>query len=740
MTIGEDAHVCVWTTAGLLLHRKPLSGGGTLWNLDYWQEKQILFVCGSDGNVHQIPLESIFSQNSFHTQIMPKISPSEATVQQHEYVSKLKIISSSILVGISNLNNVWFLITSEPSKWISIRKCRENVKITVLEGYENYIAVAGYKYVEIHKYRSSTKDFDLIFRKDVSNGLIRCLTFLNTNEFVVCDDGGNCDLISLRSECHFKFSLPLSKERWMTNALRYKNYLLIADRCGNLHLYVIAENDENIEFRHTLSHLHGTIGCSNITRDTRHFSELAFTTAGHDGTLKTIIIDENNLCLKICLTRRAPIVWIDKLIQSERYGDYIAGFNDCYFVFGHVDGQILFEHNCGGGHRFWDLLVDLTSSISKFYYIRNKQVHEVVFSIDVISKIYDIPRTNWHIRSCNVMKSISILDNALLLVSGGEDNLLKFSQLRNGQLSHVAEISLHVSSIKSIATFVEEHSVTPKRFLIFSAGGRAQICVSSISYCEKRGIGDTREITTFMLNYSDKTRKRMGKSQTIDFNPETRFMSLCAYKTHNSNDIYLVAGCSDGYIRKLVFLNDRITPMSSIFYGKCILNIHAFDWKEFQLLVTMATDGIICFWNLKQFDQTPKPFAQLSHHDSGVNSFSLMVDQRNEDSFYIASGGDDQSVTVSHFRLSNIESPVVNVIRQATFQNIHTAQVNGVQLESRRSSLYSVGVDQTINKLNLSDFTWEPMGHSTVSDAKGLLSISDAELFVYGNGIELINV
>lgn len=742
ITIGEDANVCVWTKDGLLLNRKTLSPRATLWNLDYWPEKRTLFTCGSDGNVHQLQLDNIFEQTIFKDRTIPHVLSPQTQEDNEEYIANLTITSNGTVVGLSNVNNLYILTTDQPDHWITIPKCHDNFKCTLLEGFDDYIAIAGYKRAVIYKYLNSKKLFELVYNEDISDGLIRSLKFLSLNEFLACDDKGNCSMVSLTTGIEHKFRLPPSREGWITDAIRSQKHLLIGDRSGNLHFYIINDDSNTFELRNTLNRLHGKIGCSSIIPEQQYCIEPAFTSAGHDGTLKTMSINERTKCLQVCLTRRVPIAWIDKFIRIKKHGgyDYVAGFNDSHFVVGHVDGTILFEYDCGGGHRFWDLHIDYRKSEYKFYYIRKKRVHEVVFRIDVTPGKYYIPKINWHISPCNQIKSILIDSSWTLLISGGNDNLLKFSLLRDEELTHIGEMALHVSNIKTIAAMEVEDCVIFKRVLTFSAGGRAQICVSSVEACTNLGFSCIREITSYMLNDSDEMRKRMGKSQTIDFNPETRFMSLATYQINDSDSIHLFAGCSDGFIRKFLYLNEEITLISSVFYGKCILHVHVFKWKELELLMTMATDGIIWFWNLRNFDENVKPFAELKHHDSGINSYSFMKDEDNPDSFYVGTGGDDQAVAVSQIALENNDNPVLRVIRQVNLKDIHTAQVNGIQFVGGRKSLYTTGVDQTVNKVNLSDFTWEALDRSSVSDAKGMITADDSQVLIYGNGLEAFHL
>lgn len=226
-----------------------------------------------------------------------------------------------------------------------------------------------------------------------------------------------------------------------------------------------------------------------------------------------------------------------------------------------------------------------------------------------------------------------------------------------------------------------------------------------------------------MLNYSDIQRKRLGKSQLIDFDPEIRFMSLSC-----TEDFHIFTGCSDGYIRHFYF--DRIKMEIQLidfrFYGKCILHVHYMHYDDEKYLLTMATDGHICFWRIQgnTFNDT-EPFHRLQHHSSGINSFDLLFVHNR---FLIATGGDDQSTVISYFHLKNQSVEGIETIRL----NYHTAQVNGMKFASDGSCLYTISLDQIVFRIELQTFTPHKHGVSTIADAKGLHLIPNNKILIYG--------
>lgn len=742
VTVGEDANICIWTIDGDLIFRKTLSTEATLWNLDYADDSQTLFICGSDSNIHQIQLKHILDGRVCQKELLPVINC--GSDGNEEFFAKIRIISRGILIGLTNLNRLLYRSPHDSTAWTPITNeavWPTNLKCTLLEVFENTVAIAGYQTAIVYYYRDGR--FDVVLNKKLSNGLIRSLKFLSASEFLVCDDRGDCTLLAGYQDSNgdgtkqqWNFVLPPSKERWITAACKFGKQLLISDRIGHLHLF---QADKTIRLLHTLKHVHGKLGCTSIEYRAAHDGRVTFTTAGHDGTLKTIVIADNYL--QVGFTKRVPIAWIDKVIPSTKAftaGQLIAGFNDNHFILGHENGSTIFEYGCGGGHRYWDLFIDHNKLECYFYYIRKKNVHRIKFRMDVMQGPYNLPRTRWHVRSCNAMHVHRRANSSAILISGGDDNLLMFHTYDATEgLVHRNDMALHVSNIKAVCSVAL--SACPQQILVFSAGGRAQICANLLDLREQEIV--LRERTNFMLNFADSTRKRLGKSQTIDSDPETRFMSLVAYnQSVTDQEIQLIAACSDGYIRQFQYENNDISLTKCIFYGRCILHVHQLRWNDQHLLFTMATDGLICFWNLNTLHSQSVPIYHLPHHDSGINSFDVMLtDSDGKCTLFLATGGDDQSIVISKIKLDVVDG-LLAVTREQTvyLKDTHSAQVNGVKFMPQHKSLYSFSVDQVIHRIGLDDFGAERIAWSSVSDAKGLTILSNDQLIVYGSGMELI--
>lgn len=499
--------------------------------------------------------------------------------------------------------------------------------------------------------------------------------------------------------------------------------------------------------RHTLKHVNGHLGCTSINSNLDALNKFNFTSTGHDGRVKLIAIDTMKKRLQPQITYHIPVKRCDMVLKLDTLDTHncilFAGFVDSHFIL--WNKKFRFEYDIGGSHRFWDLYINNHKTQAKLIFIRNKRMFTVQFNLNDIKALpFHIPMIEWHSRPCNTMYIINSTNNHTLIVSGGDDNLLKFNEIyvNNHNMPGILfqskfDIVSHISNIRTIFAVPVSNRVFVDKWLVFSAGGRAQICVTEVEMNENQSL-KCREVCDFMLRSKDSERKKSENSQLMYIDPETRFMSLIAFRSHMGHHSTLFVGCSDGFLRQFEFSKESISFKSSVFYGRCILYIHNFKFLDENYLVSMATDGLITFWVTDSFNETSKPFFTFKHHDSGINSFDTFIDDSNR--MYFATGGDDQAIVLSVFSLSKDDTNLkVEVEKSIRYPFVHTAQVNGVQFCTESKSLYTIGVDQIIIRIKLDDFSTKQIGYSCISDAKGL-KIIDSHLAIFGCGLQTMKL
>lgn len=504
-------------------------------------------------------------------------------------------------------------------------------------------------------------------------------------------------------------------------------------------------------FRFTLKCVHGkNLGTTSINRDPK--KKLQFTTTGHDSKLRRIAIDSGKKQLVYRNTYDIPIKWCEKVFDFDT-SLFFVGFNDSHFVIWKNDNNFQFELNCGGGHRYWDLLIDKQTWNANLYFIRNRNMFNVNFKLKhILHSPFDIPIRKWHSRPCNIVRTVKLENNNFLTVSGGDDNLLKFNKIyitdgnsittKEVAFYHQEDIVQHISNIRAVfilPDLTDQRNNKTNKFLVFSAGGRAQICITEIrTYLQTLQL---RELNNFMLR-SDDLKQKFCEGQITYIDPETRFMSLIAFHNSETNSISIFVACSDGFIRQFEYVNETITLKASALYGRCILHVYHFVFINHNFLLTMSTDGLVAFWLIDQFSEYSTPFFTIQHHDSGVNCFDIFIVDTNK--MFLASGGDDQAIALSVLKLNKspngfyLDIIVEKIIK---YKREHTSQVNGIQFCSESRKLYTVGVDQKVNMIDLNDYSIKQIGFTCVSDVKGLTLISEMRsILVYGCGFQLIRL
>ncbi|XP_050087383.1 WD repeat-containing protein 6 [Anopheles aquasalis] len=747
-TIGEDSHLCLWNREGDLLLKKQLDEGATLWGMDYDPETTTIFVTASNGNVHKYSIQSWMeeSQQSSDKRDMNDISP---TLADGEHLAKIRFIPrNGSLVAVTNKHSV-VTLNSNGTVIQTIAKI-DAFKCSILDVGESFLYLAGGCTVQLYKVTneglSELITLKTIFFEDkmlldeheeqLRDGTIRSLSYCKQSRNVaICDGYGRCLIYDeTLSNVLSKHRIPKSPERWVTSfAVPREGYFLLADRSGHFYLFGV----ERVQPLCRLANVHGKLGITSIAVEAEDgdFGNYRLTTTGHDGRICELYLSTNGPKLELLTYSKTRISWIDRTIPSGSQRFYL-GFNDSHFLMTDERNEICCQFDCGGGHRCWDFFYDDRLNEFTFVFIQHKKLKRMQITLTCnVGSALSLPRHKWHTRACNVLRVIPRSDKNYLLVSGGEDNILRMNLFANGQLLEEPRkhIFSHISGIKTIiASPLKED---PDRLLVISAGGRAQICLTTVKMLS---LGPKQEYE-YMLLASDAERCRWKTNRQSSYDPETKFM--CAARVGEER---IVFGCSDGFVR--IYKLNRTESQWSVeletetFYGRCVLQTVPIDGCAIEgMFVTMATDGFLCFWDITAPNE---PVYRHRHHSSGMNSVDVRIDGTG--SILLATGGDDQSVSVSQFEVTTLDGRrQVRHVAGLCEKYLHTAQVTGIKLLSS-DRLISAGVDQRIYTSSFTGFSALTVTGSTstcVADVKGISHIPERnELIVYGCGIEVINL
>uniref|UniRef100_A0A182W3K2 tRNA (34-2'-O)-methyltransferase regulator WDR6 n=1 Tax=Anopheles minimus TaxID=112268 RepID=A0A182W3K2_9DIPT len=746
-SIGEDSHLCLWTVDGNLVLKKRIDEGPTLWNMDYDPESATIFITASNGNLHKYCIRNFIvgsdDFNSDHSSMMD-ISP---VLSSGEHLAKIKFLTNGFMVAVTNHNRV--MVVENNGTIAHTLDVQEDFKYSLIEIGESTIYLAGGCRIIVYEFsdkdranlvRSTTVSF---LQKtficvnggpDTKEGTIRSLNFCARSKNVaICDASGRCIVLDSKLEVIVsQHRIPHSTERWLTSFLVLNGELcLMADRSGHLYLFDKSRTDPVFK----LTNVHGKLGITSITieeKEVQLSDGYNLQTTGHDGRICELFVNTFAKTLELLTFTKSTIGWIDRKMARSLHTFYL-GFNDTHFLMVDHTNEIYIQFDCGGGHRCWDFHYDEHSESFAYVFIQHKRLKKVQYTMqNNIGSELMLPRFNWHTRACNVLQ-VARRGDTYLMFSGGEDNILRINVLSKGHIVEEPRKHLfnHISSIKTITI---KHRIGDDTLLVISAGGRAQICVASVDLKSFR----IKQEYEYMLLATDSDRTRWKTNRQSTFDPETKFM--CA--TLLSND-WIVFGCSDGFVR-IYQLSSHVgqislSLISETFYGRCILKIINFDVDGRSIFVTMATDGLLSFWDVSNPNE---PFYRHRHHSSGVNAVD--VKQVDLGKFVFATGGDDQSVTVSLLQITNLVGKLhVQVLEQLCEKYLHTAQVTGLKLLDDQRMI-SAGVDQRVYVTKFSHYdklVVERTTNTCIADLKGLsLLQDDNELILYGCGIEIMDL
>lgn len=715
--MGEDSYFCLWQNNGELLFKRRQQYGATIWNFVYDENTKTIYTIGSIGNLIAYDLKQILheTQHPQNDKLLPQVMAEDPA----EYIAKVKFLNENQLIGITNQNRLMAtkVLEDKDDKWDSI-DIQLKFKCTVMEVFDNLIAICGFKHWMLIEWQEESDEFVKLYDAEVLKGVLRAFVFLSKYQYLLCDDKGNCLIVTDSKTEKQKFiELPKCKEPWLTTALliNQEQQLVISNRQGNLLLYKLSEDRINYKLQDTIKHPHGNLGATNLQCLATHESCATIRSSGHDGAIKLFSIDLNDSTIKTCSRQIIPVAWVEHIEKWYGNLDLYLGFNDNHFVAWNREYDFLLQIPCGGGHRCWHFKINPHDFYISLVFIKNKRVRYYKLPL-VNQELIKLPLAKrWHVAPCNIMEILETQRDSTIAITAGDDNLIKLHTLTHRGLKEVKELHNHISNIRALRVL----AINSQEFLIFSGGGRAQLCITKVNNV-------TFHIEE-LINYTLKADNKENKSnKSFNFDPETRLMSLDV-KALKNNEYHIFIGCSDGFIRKLSFNLStlHIDLLTQYFYNKCILQIKYIPHKDFVLVA--ATDGLLKFVDA----DLNNCIFELSHHASGINGLSVNFNSTTK-TLQILTGGDDQAVSYSLISLDEFK-----ILTSFHKPYLHTAQVCATALSSNGLYGFTSGVDQNLYKLDLSTGEVLDSFHSCVADIKGVALVNDNICLLYGCGLQI---
>lgn len=646
-TIGEDSLLCVWALNGVLLSKTLLHQGGGIRSLA-WRDGSFV-IGGSDGGISEIsgsPL-LVTPKNSALVTLVEGVIPRKVAFL---YCWGLAILT----------NNGLFCRVSDDSPLLKAPlegtnqygKCTD-LAVSKFGRYIGVTTVCGQVLIVDTMLLTSPEALPEGCSYNIGDGK-RCESLSWRGDFLLVEiEGGvaklflfdpkKTPLISLIAT----FIIPKFKQRCFTCFLRLpeevgSNRTLVGDRMGNLHVY---EDSQEAPLQ-TLRGLHSFLGLSDVVY---RGSSRTVLTVGAGGWLRELAFTEGRLSL--LRSARVPMESAVKILCSF-HETVVAGFEGAYLKLWNFNTRMtIASFKCGGGHRSFDFVIDESSV--EFVYIKDKKVYQVPFLLNFGSTI----RYGYHTKVINCFEVLDMSCNPIA-VSGGDDNTVRVVELRKENVVPISVLEQHISSVRAVCV----HPITDRRRLIIAAGGREQITVTEFDLVTR----DCREILSHFQSTSP---------------AEGRYMCLETVQLADGR-VLLLAGCSDCILRIFIYRMTlelaTLELVGCLRYTHCILQVTTIDGY----VVSFGSDGKAVFWEVKGMGVDEKelslptaPTAEFALHQSGINSF--LVWRRAPDEWLLATGGDDNMLSLAVFRLDKGNSSHWEIVSRWTTSESHSSQITG---------------------------------------------------------------
>ncbi|XP_023169498.1 uncharacterized protein LOC111598472 isoform X2 [Drosophila hydei] len=709
---GEDSYICVWSQTGEMIFKRREQFGASIWRLAFDHVSAKLYSTGSTGNILTYNLKNILvSKKNYSIQQMHMGS-------SNEFLIKVKYLNYSTIIALSNKNNMYYmrLVNSQKTPiWESV-SIFPAYKCTVLTVSDNIVATCGYQRVTLLSYHVDTGCFKQLYDGIKLEGLIQSFHFLTKQLYLISDEYGNCLLLKgCNMDVEGSINISNCRNTWITAAVLVKsNCFIISCRNGNIML-VTREKSSHLQLKKILKGLHGKIG-SIVLKLLKIDDKYAYIlSAAHESTLRVICLNLTDYRLTVLQRQSVPLAWIEAMPTL----DVLIGFNDNHLVaWSHKNGVIL-QLQCGGGHRCWDY--QLNNEVLDIIYIKQKRVfhHREQLYNEAPGCLSRAFRNKWHIRSCNIIQIVEQNNNSQpYLVSAGDDNIIKISQLNGKSFNPCAELHTHISTVRHLVLHPIKSETDVIYWLIFSVGGRAQLCINKF---EPNGPVASELCSHTVRINSD------GNNALLD----ARLMAVNVLQSATDGTFFLYVASADGKIRLLQWQLEKPSQLVLdyiIDIKRCPLQMQALN--NHNLLLITTTNGILYgFENSLRF----KRF-EIQLHATSISAFETLYDGLH---LHILSGGDDE--TIKH---TIIKTTDMTILQSVKFSEIHNAQITALNLHLSQGACqtiyaYTCSMDKQIYKLNLKTLQYNRIGFTCLSDVKGILNINQC-LFIYGCGLQVI--
>ncbi|KAJ3332857.1 WD repeat-containing protein 6 [Blyttiomyces sp. JEL0837] len=409
------------------------------------------------------------------------------------------------------------------------------------------------------------------------------------------------------------------------------------------------------------------------------------------------------LVKQVCLTKG----WVEMLHFAEN-GILASGFfGKKFFVFDVLTNFEMWSYNCGGGHRRWCFVVNKKSLHgSAFVYRRKEELRLVAPTSSTSSEFVGVKlQKAYHGMDS---KAVHFLDfdtpdkSQRVLVTGGEDSMIIFHHYNINQQIQSTNSFLYIKKHRSVIRSIDSCKTRHGTYL-FTAGGSEDLRCWKV-----HGIEDLKCV-------------EVACAPVVSDVPECRIMDISIISTieppsTNPTTIFLAAAYSDATIRIWSFQTNPQTFHHlgfSHFHNRCVVSVAGITiLKEHRqdgrfLVASSGTDGNVALWDvtrLVEVDLDRKgvdmglPMLSFTGHQSGINALDFRIDAAGV--LWIASGGEDNAISVFSVQFSNSGEVIRNSINSVINTMAHDSIATGIKWITDQTFI-SISVDQRLKIWNV---------------------------------------
>ncbi|XP_075039671.1 tRNA (34-2'-O)-methyltransferase regulator WDR6 [Mixophyes fleayi] len=554
------------------------------------------------------------------------------------------------------------------------------------------------------------------------------VAFLPKEDLIMCGDRrGSLMLFPMKvSGAHVENVKPLSSQN---------------DSASSVHISIESVSKDEPQGEGPLFVLFGIHGKLGVTSVTYHDGFVY--SSGRDGFYRQLKVEGGQLIMLRKLKAYKGMEWIERLTFTPDGNLEILGFHSTDFVIWSMrTNEKLHCVPCGGGHRSWSYKKEGQTEV--FAYIKSGDIF--AYRSQPVERLQNVLKEPLHGRELTCIRYAGTIKNSNkehldILITSSEDttvNILSFNEVSK-QIRCLSTISDHLSSVKTLALAGIKHEQRDDEIfssVLFTAGGRAEIEVYRLLFQRKEVAGGvTCQVIHLASHRLDEHWDRMkNKHKIVKMDPETRYMSVRALDEISDSGppaatcLFLAAACSDGSVRFFAMCEKsrRMILVAETFYHRrCVLKVETFVHKSANssrvMLCSAATDGRIALWDITSTIDYAGRMLQMEHtegrpqdlgplcftvsaHQCGINS--LHVQKTKNGHYFVASGGDDNSIHVCWLTLDHMsvdgQTGGVQLLKSFSANTAHAAHVTGLRI-LREDLLASVSVDQRLTLWTLGD-------------------------------------